>query len=188
VEGAALFGFLTFFPAALEAEGLSRRLAGLVVALYGVATALLTRPARRLSAAWPVGRTLGVGLLLGAVALGIAGASRSPAAIGASAVVLAAGLALAHPLLQAWATTVLPAERATTVGLFATGLFVGTALTTQLVAPFVAELGFGWTFTIGAGMAAGLAGMLVVSWQRFERREQLPADGLLPAPERATDP
>jgi MFS family permease len=83
---------------------------------------------------------------------------------------------------------VLPAERATTVGLFATGLFVGTALTTQLVAPFVAELGFGWTFTIGAGMAAGLAGMLVVSWQRFERREQLPADGLLPAPERATDP
>lgn len=174
-EGAALIGFLTFFPAALEESGVSRRSAGLVVALYGVAIAVVSRPLRRLAGRWRRGVAMAIGMLCGAAALGMAGASQSVVAIGAAAILIATGFALAHPLLQSWATEVRPAERATAVGLFATGLFVGTAITTQLAAPFLPRMGYGWTFAIGAGVALALSGVLAVSWERYE--QSLPAAG-----------
>ena len=169
VEGAALIGFLTFFPAALEDSGVSRRLAGLVVALYGVAIALGSRPIRRLVTGWPAGRIMALGLLLGALSLAVAAVSQTPVAIGCAAVLLAAGFALAHPLLQAWATEVSTRDRATTVALFATGLFVGTAITTQVAAPFVSRFGFGWTFAFGGVLAAGLALTVAATRARYER-------------------
>jgi MFS family permease len=169
VEGATLLGFLTFFPAALEDGGLSRRLAGLVVAVYGFGIALASRPARRLVGTWPRSRSLGVGILLGAVALALAAVSQTPASIGVGAVLLAIGFVLAHPLLQTWATEVHPPERATAVGLFATGLFVGTAVTTQAAAPFLSRIGYGWTFAAGSAAAAALAVVLAVARERYER-------------------
>ena len=78
VEGAALIGFLTYFPAALEESGVSRSRAGLVVALYGLAIALGSRPAQRFVIGWSNGRIMAFGLLLGAAALAVAASSQTP--------------------------------------------------------------------------------------------------------------
>jgi predicted MFS family arabinose efflux permease len=168
VEGAALIGFLTFFPAALEESGVSRSRAGLVVAVYGLAIALGSRPAQRFVVGWSNGRIMAFGLLLGAAALAVAASSQTTVGIGSAAVLLAVGFALAHPFLQSWATEVSPHERATAVGLFATGLFVGAAVTTQVAAPFVARVGFGWTFAFGSLLAVGLAFTVAVTRERYE--------------------
>lgn len=169
VEGAALVGFLTFFPAALEESGVSRRAAGLIVALYGVTIAIGSRPVRRLVARWSSGRIMALGLLLGTLALVVAAVSQTPAAIGPAAALLALGFALAHPNLQSWATEVAPEHRATAVALFATGLFLGTAATTQAAAPFATRFGFGLTFAIGAVLALALAWAVSAARARFER-------------------
>ncbi len=171
VEGAALVGFLAYFPAALEESGVSRARAGLVVAVYGLAIALGSRPAQRFVVGWSSARIMAFGLLLGAAALAVAATSQTPVGIGAAAVLLAVGFALAHPYLQSWATEVSPRERATAVGLFATGLFVGTAITTQAAAPFVASIGFGWTFAFGSLLALGLAFTVAVTRERYEAGE-----------------
>ena len=148
-EGAVLIGFLAFFPAAIEEGGGSRRLA----------------------AGWPDQFTMALGLLLGAAGLTVAAASRSIGGMAAAALLVATGFALVHPLLQTWATAVSPRYRATMVGLFAMSLFVGAALTTQLAAPLLTEMGFGWTFAIGAALAAVLAGAMATAWTRYERAE-----------------
>lgn len=169
LEGASLLGFLTFFPAALEEDGLSRRTAGLVVALYGVTILVASRPVNRLARALAPRVALAGGMLIGALALGIASISHEPVPMGVAAALIAIGFALMHPLMQQWATAVLPAERATAVGVFVTGIFVGTAITTQAASPFLERIGFGWTFLVGASLALALALLVFVAWTRYER-------------------
>lgn len=167
--GAVLIGFLTFFPAALEDGGASRRAAGLTVALYGVAIAIASRPARRLAGRLPRPVSLALGALVATGGLVAAATSTSIAAIAVATVLVSVGFALAHPLLQQWATIVMPEHRATAVGLFATSLFVGTAVTTQTLAPLASPIGFGWLFAIGAILGGVLTVVLPLTWMRYER-------------------
>lgn len=168
-EGAVLIGFLTFFPAAIEEAGASRRVAGLVVALYGVAIVLASRPARRLAAILPRPWSLASGVSCSACGLFVAALSQSIPAMAFATVLVSAGFALAHPLIQQWATIVIPPHRATVVGLFATALFVGSALTVQVLAPLLDTIGFGWVFAVGAFLAVVLALVLALSWVRYEQ-------------------
>ncbi len=168
-EGAVLIGFLTFFPAAIEEGGASGRVAGLVVALYGVAIVLASRPARRLAAYLPRPVSLAGGILCAGAGLAVAASSTSIPTMAIATVLVSMGFALVHPLIQQWATIVIPSHRATAVGLFATALFVGTAVTTQAVAPLLDTIGFGWVFGAGAVLAGVLAVMLAVAWSHFER-------------------
>jgi len=167
--GAVLIGFLTFFPAALEDNGASRRTAGLVVALYGVAIALASRPARRLAERLPRAVSFALGTLIATGGLVVVALSTAVAAVAVAAVLVAVGFALAHPLLQQWATIVMPSERATAVGLFATSLFVGTAITTQVVGQLIDPIGFSWVFAIGAVLGGLLAAVVAMAWARYER-------------------
>lgn len=171
LEGAVLIGFLTFFPAALEEGGASRRVAGLVVALYGVAIVLASRPARRLAAHLPRPWSLALGASIAASGLAVAAWTQSVPGIAVATVLVSVGFALAHPLIQQWATIVIPSHRATAVGLFATSLFVGTAITTQAVAPLLDTIGFGRVFAVGAVLGGALAVILAFAWIRFERAE-----------------
>ena len=167
--GAVLIGFLTFFPAALEDGGASRRTAGLVVALYGIAIAIASRPARRVAGRLPRALSLGLGVLIATGGLVVVALSTAVGAVAVAAVLVAVGFALAHPLLQQWATIVMPTERATAVGLFATSLFVGTAITTQVIGQLVDPIGFSWVFAIGALLGGVLAVVIAVTWTRYER-------------------
>ena len=167
--GAVMIGFLTFFPAAVEDSGASRRAAGLVVALYGVGIVVASRPARRLDSRLPRAWSLALGALIASAGLVVAAVSPSIAGVAVATVLVSVGFALAHPLIQQWATIVMPSQRATAVGLFATSLFVGTAITTQAVAPLVESIGFSWVFGIGAALGAVVAAVAAFAWTRYER-------------------
>ena len=167
--GAVLIGFLVFFPAALEEGGTSPRTAGLVVALYGVVIVVASRPARWVAARLPRAVSMALGVMIASAGLAVAAASAAVASIAVATVLVSVGFVLAHPLMQQWATIVIPSERATAVGLFATALFVGTALITQAVAPLADEIGFTWVFGAGAVLGVVLAIVAAAAWTRFER-------------------
>jgi predicted MFS family arabinose efflux permease len=72
-----------------------------------------------------------------------------------------ASWAFLHTTLQTWATEMVPGERATSVALFATSLFLGSAIGTAVAAP-AAEAGayaavFAWS-------AAGAVPVALAAW------------------------
>jgi predicted MFS family arabinose efflux permease len=80
-----------------------------------------------------------------------------------------ASWAFLHTTLQTWATEMVPAERATAVALFATSLFLGSAIGTAAAAP-LAEAGA--YETVFACAAVGAVPVAVVAWwgrRRWDR-------------------
>ncbi|MEA2269409.1 MAG: hypothetical protein QOC64_2019 [Solirubrobacteraceae bacterium] len=165
-EGAVVYGSLTFFAAGLERAGYGAAVAGLAVAAYGVAawawTAVLRHNRRRLSHE----ARLGLGGAL--IALGLAScAGLGAAGIAAGAVIVGAGFATAHPILQAWATDVAPAARATMIALFAAALFVGGSLASLGAAGLADDGRFVTLFAIAAGAACAFAATAAVARSRY---------------------
>ena len=72
--------------------------------------------------------------------------------------------AFLHTTLQTWATEMVPAERATAVALFATALFLGSAIGTAAVAP-IAEAG-AYTTVFAWAAAAGIPVAITAWWGR----------------------
>lgn len=161
IEGGAILGFLTFLAPALEEIGYDPAVAGMAVALFGIATLAWTR------AVEPLRRRIGKsGLILtgGALmTLGYAsGAVGGLAWISLAAFLVGGGFALMHPTLQNWATEVAPEARATVISSFAAALFVGSALATMAAAPLAEEGSFGLLFAVAAatGIPLGILGGL----------------------------
>jgi MFS family permease len=78
--------------------------------------------------------------------------------------------AFLHSTLQAWATEVVPGERATSVALFAAALFLGSAAGTVLVAPFADAGAFGTVFRVAVLAAVPVAVAATVARFRYARR------------------
>src|SRR4051794_32004127 len=151
-EGAVVLGVLTYLAPAVQALGRSAAVAGLVAAAFRVGAltcsqlgkALVTRGPRAGMAAprgpgpvagggGPPGAGAGAdggrgGWAVPAVAVSVATVAVAGFAVGAS-------WAFLHTTLQTWATEMVPAERATAVALFATALFLGSAIGTAVAAP-----------------------------------------------------
>lgn len=148
--GAVMFGFLTYFAPALEANGQSAAIAGTVVAGYGLSVLVCTR-----AFGW-VARRVAVPLILagGAVMLLLgylvaAGHQNLPAILAAS--VLAGGAyAFMQSTFQTWATDVVPDARATATALFATAIFGGAAVATSAVAGLASAHRYSTLFLIAA--------------------------------------
>jgi predicted MFS family arabinose efflux permease len=127
VEGAVVLGVLTYLPAAVQSLGYPAAVAGLAAAGFGVGAVAWSLVVRRL-----VGRLSPAGLAGIGGALLVLGWAVPVVALALPTVVLAGLLiggswAFLHTTLQSWATQVVPAERATAVGLFAALLFLGSS-------------------------------------------------------------
>lgn len=137
-EGSVILGFLAFLAPALEASGHSSAIAGLVVAVYGVATIGGAQVVKRL-----VGRIRPTTFLMGGGGALIAGylvaaLSQGVAGIFAASVLIGLAFSSFHSTVQTWATELAPEARGTATSLFVTAVFTGAALA-----------------TLGAGVLAG---------------------------------
>jgi predicted MFS family arabinose efflux permease len=152
-EGAVVLGVLTYIAPAVQAMGRSAAVAGLVAASFGVGAVACSRMVRAL-----VERVSSPGIAaIGGVCLVVAWAvpafSVSVVTLAIAGFGVGASWAFLHTTLQTWATEMVPGERATSVALFATSLFLGSAIGTAVAAP-AAEAGayaavFAWS-AIGA--------------------------------------
>ncbi|MCV2489341.1 MFS transporter [Geodermatophilus sp. YIM 151500] len=169
VEGGVLVGVLTLLPSAVEAAGAPPALAGGVTALYGVFVLVFAGPAGRLSRHVHPSRLIAVGATAAVAACLLFSLSRTAAA--AVAVTLLLGLAwtFMHSSLQAWATEVLPAARATVVSLFAGALFCGSALAAVAVADLADAGRFGTIFASATLVAVPLGVVAVWGRARWQR-------------------
>jgi predicted MFS family arabinose efflux permease len=169
VEGAVALGTLTYLAPALQHQGWSSAVAGLVAAGYGVGALLTSRLVRRL-----VGRVSPAGLA--AVGGGVLAVTWVPTTVSVNVVtVLASGLLLGiawaflHTTLQTWATEVVAQARAAAVALFATVLFLGSSVGTALAAPLADAGEFGTVFAIALTASVPFAVVAVAARARYAR-------------------
>jgi predicted MFS family arabinose efflux permease len=170
VEGVVVLGTLTYLAPALQSQGWSAAVAGLVAAGFGVGALVASRLVRRL-----VGRVRPAGLA--AIGGGFLAVTWVPPAIDVGIVtVLAAGLLLGgswaflHSTLQAWATEVVPRARAAAVALFAAVLFVGSSVGTALGAPLADAGAYRTLFAAALLVAVPLAVAAALARAGYGRR------------------
>lgn len=171
VEGAVVLGVLTYVAPAVQWLGWTASGAGLVAAAFGVGALGFSRVVRAL-----VSRVAPAGIAaIGGVCLVLAWAVPAVAVtvptLTVAGVLLGAAWAFLHTTLQVWATDVVPAERATSVALFAGCLFLGSALGTALAAPFAEAGAFGTVFTTAALVAVPVAVVATLGRRRYARRD-----------------
>lgn len=159
IEGALVFGGLSFVPAYLQkTQDMTSTMAGLITAFFGLGAMLYVLRAR-----WLVTRfgetklTFAGGWVLGGCyLLYLLGAHWSWAILASAFCGL--GYYLLHAVLQTNATQMAPAVRGTAVSLFASFLFLGQALGVAAGALVVDAAGIEWVL-IGACAALPLLGM-----------------------------
>jgi predicted MFS family arabinose efflux permease len=179
-EGVVVLGVLTFVAPAVQTLGMSAAVAGLVAATFGLGAVICSRLVRAL-----VDRVTSAGLAaIGGTCLVAAWAlpavTVSVATLAVAGFGVGASWAFLHTTLQTWATEMVPGERATSVALFATSLFLGSAIGTAAAAP-VAEAGaYGlvcaWA-AVGSVPVALAASWGQRRWARSTRGPSAPAGG-----------
>jgi predicted MFS family arabinose efflux permease len=175
-EGAVLLGGLTLLPPAVEHTGASTAVAGAVTAVYGVSVFAFSRVVGRLSQRWHPSRLIALGATAAALACSVLVISQRPGPAVVAAGLIGIAWTAMHSSLQTWATEVLPGARATVVSLFATSLFVGSALAAVAFSGLADSGRYAVAFGVYAALAVPLG--IGASWGRS--RWQRPADPLTP--------
>ncbi len=160
-EGVVVLGALTYIAPAVQALGRSAAIAGLVAASFGVGAVACSRLVRALVARVSSPGMAAIGGLCLVVAWAVPAVTVSIATLAVAGFGVGASWAFLHTTLQTWATEMVPTARATAVALFATSLFLGSAIGTAVAAP-AAEAGaygavFGWA-------ALGAVPVALVAW------------------------
>jgi predicted MFS family arabinose efflux permease len=163
IEGLVAFGGIPYLAPALEASGHSPAVAGLAVAVFGLALFAWSQVVKRALERWRPPMLMAIGGCAFALGYGAAAATQEVPGIVAAAIFTGGGFAFLHTGLQAWATDVAPEARATTIAFFASGLFVGSAIATGLLGPLADDGRYALLFGLCAagsfplGLAAALA-------------------------------
>ena len=167
LEGAVMLGALAYVVPALQHQGVSVSLAGLLAATYGLGVIGGAVVMRRI--AYRVTRTrailAGGGLLV--LAFAAAWVSGSPVALTGTAVLVGLANAVLHVSLQGWATEVAPGARATSVALFAGSLFLGSSLASTLTAGLADQGRYPLIFALALAVAVVLTVTAALAHQRF---------------------
>ncbi|MFH8339503.1 MFS transporter [Streptomyces sp. AM6-12] len=169
LEGAVLLGFLTYLAPALEAQGASATLAGVVSALYGVGSMAAARLVKRLVGRWTPVRLIVVGGAQMAVAFGLAAVGLSVPALVGCALLLGGGWSFMHSTIQSWATALSPTARATGVAMFGVALYVGSALASALAAGAAERHAYPGMFLTAALLSVPLTVAAAVGRARYQR-------------------
>lgn len=184
-EGAVMLGFLTFLAPALQARGVSSALAGLVVAVYGVAVfaslQLVKRILRRVGMS-PVLMIVTGGTILLA-AYGVAAWGQAVPNILLTSALIGVGYSFLHSTMQTWATEVVPEARGTATSLFVTAVFTGASLAHTRITPLASSERFGRLFLTGALVTVPVTIIAAVARARFRSKSgPLPAAPALTVP------
>jgi predicted MFS family arabinose efflux permease len=163
-EGAVVLGVLTYLAPAVQALGRSAAVAGLVAAAFGVGALACSRLVKALVARVPRAGMAAIGGLCLVAGWAVPAVAVSVATVAVAGFAVGASWAFLHTTLQTWATEMVPAERATAVALFATALFLGSAIGTAAVAP-IAEAG-AYTTAFAWAAAAGVPVAITAWWGR----------------------
>jgi predicted MFS family arabinose efflux permease len=150
LNGAVMFGFVTYLAPALEANGQSPAIAGVVVASYGLSVLFCTRVFAYVARRLPAALILAGGAAMLMIGYMIAGAAQSVAAILAASVLAGGAYAFMQSTFQTWATDVVPEARGTATSLFATAIFAGAALATSGVAGLASANRYSSLFVVAA--------------------------------------
>lgn len=172
LEGAALLGALTLLPAAVEAGGASRTVAGAVTGVYGLAVLAGALVVGRIAPRLRPGLLIAVGGATLVAACALLAVVRTPPAAAAAAALLGVAWVAMHSSLQTWATEVLPGARATVVSLFAGSLFVGSALSAWIASTPADAGDFGLVFACAAAIAVPLTLLAVHGRSNWTRHEE----------------
>ena len=148
--GAVMFGFVTYLAPALEANGQSPAIAGVVVASYGLSVLISTRVFRYVAARTPAALILAGGAAMLLIGYLVAAAAQSVPAILTASVLAGGAYAFMQSTFQTWATDIVPEARATAASLFATAMFAGAALATSGVAGLASAHRYPDVFVIAA--------------------------------------
>ena len=150
INGAVMFGFVTYLAPALEANGQSPAIAGVVVASYGVSVLVCTRAFGYVARRTPAALILAGGATMLLIGYAIAGATQSVGTILAASLLAGGAYAFMQSTFQTWATDVVPEARRTATALFATAIFTGAALATSAVAGLASANRYSPLFVIAA--------------------------------------
>lgn len=167
VEGAAIFGFLTFLAPALESGGYSPVISGAVVGLYGLAVLAWTRALKRVVDNLTPSRLITLGGVMLALGYSASAVHQGLIAVAAAATLIGGAYAFMHTTLQAWATEVAPDARATVVALFSAALFAGGAVATVGAAPLAESTSFGTLFALAVLISLPLGTFGALARRRY---------------------
>src|ERR1700737_4647483 len=148
--GAVMFGFVTYLAPALEANGQSPAIAGVVVASYGFSVLICTSAFRYVARRMPAALILAAGAAMLLIGYLVAAMAQSIPAILTASVLAGGAYAFMQSTFQTWATDVVPEARATATSLFATAIFTGAAVATSGVAGLAGAPRYSSLFTIAA--------------------------------------
>jgi predicted MFS family arabinose efflux permease len=130
-EGAAVFGFVVFFPLAVAHLGLPPEVAALSTAAVGIGMLLGGFVVRRLTGVLADRDLTAAGAALLAVGYGIA-ALPAASAVFLAALLAGLGQSALHAVLQRWASEAAPDARGISAALFGLGIFGGAGLAALL--------------------------------------------------------
>jgi predicted MFS family arabinose efflux permease len=169
LEGGAIFGGLTYLAPALESQGQPATVAGFATAVYGLATVVSTGALKRIGSRLQPPPLIAIGAALIAGGYLVATAAGEITGIVVASALIGSGFAFLHSTLLTWATDIVPEARGTTVALFTTGVFGGSAIATASAATLVAGHSFGLIFTLAAVVAVPLGVLGTLSRLRYGR-------------------
>ena len=163
-EGAVVLGVLTYIAPAVQALGRSATVAGLVAASFGVGAVVCSRLVRAMVDRVSSPGIAAIGGLCLVVAWAVPAFSVSVVTLTIAGFGVGASWAFLHTTLQTWATEMVPGERATSVALFATCLFLGSAIGTAVAAPAAEAGAYAAVFAWSAAVAVPV--VLAAWWGR----------------------
>jgi predicted MFS family arabinose efflux permease len=171
VEGAVLLGTMTFLASALVHRGIDVAVAGLATATYGVgvwAFSRLVKVLGRRLAVWQLIAIGGISMFLGYLVVAV---EANLVTVVITALLLGGGWSFMHSSLQTWVTSVVPEARGTAVSLFASALFLGSAVASATAGPLVERGSYPLVFGVAAGVAIPLVIAATLCRRRYQHRE-----------------
>lgn len=169
VEGVVVLGVLTYLAPAVQSLGYSAGVAGLVAAAFGVGALGFSRVVRALvSRVAPAGMAAIGGACLVAAWV-VPAVEVTLVTLAVAGLLVGASWAFLHTTLQTWATEMVPGERATSVGLFAACLFLGSAIGAAVAAPLAEAGAYPTVFAASALVAVPVAVAATLGRRRYAR-------------------
>lgn len=175
VEGAVVLGTLTYLAPAAQSLGSSASVAGLVASAFGVGALGFSRVVRAMVSRIAPAGIAAIGGTCLVVAWAIPAIAVTAVTLAVAGLLVGASWAFLHTTLQTWATEMVPGERATSVALFATCLFLGSSIGAAAAAPLAEAGAYPLVFAVSALVAVPVAITATVGRRRSVRSGPVPA-------------
>jgi len=169
VEAGALLGAFTLVPAALETNGSSAAIAGLVTGGYGVAVLFTSFVVRRNADTVGPHYFLVYGGLAATAGFVLLSVVLNELTVVVSVLAQGAAWVLMHTTLQTWVTSVTPHARATAVSLFAGFMFLGNGAGVYAASHILTGAGAHLMFALAAVVTVILTTAAVYTQRRYLR-------------------